>query len=85
MVGLKGGERGTCLGTPIFKAPRGVSCVIVLHFGEKLTIHSYNILRSTSQILQVAHSVFQGVPKQNRRQKVFNRWALRLCVGDLTF
>jgi len=42
VVCLRGDERGTCL-PHVLGAPRGVSRVIFLIFGEKRIIHSYDI------------------------------------------
>jgi len=51
VICLRGGERGTCLGPPLFGGPpRGVSRVNLPYFlAKKLIIHSYNILQSRTQ------------------------------------
>jgi len=46
---VKGGERCTFLGSPLFWVPLAVLRVqIVLIFDEKLIIHSYNVLQNRS-------------------------------------
>jgi len=51
VVCLRGGERGTCLGHPLFGSPLEVlRAQIFRFFDAKLTIHSYNVLKSRSQV-----------------------------------